>query len=58
MDDLIPILNSGGKKPTTKRMIADADTAIIDNSLIPEPVVLFASSVCSTLSKNKEIDIH
>jgi hypothetical protein len=53
MEDLIPILNSGGKKTTTKRMIADADTAIIDNSIIPEPVVIFASSVCSGLSKRQ-----
>jgi hypothetical protein len=52
-DDLIPILSSdgkpgggAGKKQHTKRMIADADTAIIDNSLMPEPVVLIASSVC------------
>lgn len=33
-----------------KRMIADADTAVIDNSMIPEPLVLYVAAIASACS--------
>jgi hypothetical protein len=55
--DLIPLLcpkggSGGGAKAAEsgapkKRMIADADTAVIDDSMIPEPLVLYVAAIAS-----------
>jgi uncharacterized membrane protein YphA (DoxX/SURF4 family) len=55
--DLIPLLCpkggiGGGAKAAEsgapkKRMIADADTAVIDDSMIPEPLVLYVAAIAS-----------
>jgi len=58
--ELIPLLcpmggPGGGAKAAPsgapmKRMIADADTAVIDNSMIPEPLVLYVAAIASACS--------